>query len=190
MSSGWPPPNAAHQGNTGQLWPAGAPAPAPAPRRWGLVAVVVAVNVASIAVAAAIAYAVGRDSAPVKSGPSSTVAASPNISEQDAAAAKDKVCHAIDAGERGNTGQGGVVNNGELNLPLIVRTLNTIVAVQNSLSPAVPTDVSDAAKKYVAAETDLTTAALGHASIDQLIQLTNTGNTALYAVLDTCGIAH
>ena len=190
MSSGWSPPNAAHQGNTGQLWPAGAPAPAPAPRRWGLVAVVVAVNVASIAAAAAIAYSVGRDSAPVKSGAPSTVAASPNVSEADAAAAKDKVCHAVDAGERGAPGQGGVVVNGDLNMPFVVRKLNTIVAVQNSLSPAVPTDVSEAAKKYLATATDLTTAALGHASIDQLTQLTNTGNTALYAVLDTCGIAH
>lgn len=190
MNSGWLPPNAAHQGNTGQLWPTGAPAPASQPRRWGLVAVVVAVNVVSIATAAAIAYAVGRDSAPVKSAPPAAVSASPSVSDADAAAAKDKVCHAIDAGERGAPGQGGAVVNGDLNLPFVLRKLNTIVAVQNSLSPAVPSDVSDAAKKYVATATDLTTAALAHAPIDQVTQLTNSGNTALYALLDTCGIAH
>lgn len=187
----WSPPNAAHQSNAGQLWAGGAPPPAaPPPRRWGLVAVLVAVNVGSIAAAASIAYAVGRDSAPVKSESPSTVAASPGVSEADAAAAKEKVCHAIDAGERGAPGQGGIVANGELNVPFVLRKMNTIVAVQNSLSSAVPTDVSDAAKKYVATATDLTTAALAHAPGDQLAQLNNTGNDALYAALDTCGIAH
>lgn len=188
MNSGWPPPNAAHQGNTGQLWPTGAPAPASAPRRWGLVAVVVAVNVASIAVAAAIAYAAGRDSAPVRSGSPSTVAASPSVSDAEAAAAKDKVCHAIDAGVRGTAGQGGAVVNGELNLPFIVKKLNAVVSVTNSLSPAVPSDVSAAANKFVAAATDLTTAALAHAPVDQLNELTKSSNDAVDAVFDTCGL--
>ncbi|SIN15275.1 Uncharacterised protein [Mycobacteroides abscessus subsp. abscessus] len=188
MSSGWSPPNAAHQGNTGQLWPAGAPAPASAPRRWGLVAVVVAVNVASIAAVAAIAYAAGRDSAQVKSGAPSTVSAGPTVSDADVAAAKDKVCHAVDAGQRGSADQGGVVVNGDLNIPFVVRKLNTIVAVQNSLSPAVPSDVSDAAKKYIATATDLTTAALAHAPVDQLVELTKTGNAAVGALFDACGL--
>jgi len=152
--------------------------------------VLVAVNIGSVAAAAGIAYAVGRDSAPVKSESPSTVATSPGASQADATAAKEMVCHAIDAGERGNSGQGGVVINGELNIPLILRTLNTIVAVNNSLSDSVPSDVSDAARKYVATNTDLTTAALAHAPVDQLVQLTKTSNDALGAALDACGLPH
>ncbi|WP_162563635.1 hypothetical protein [Mycolicibacterium mucogenicum] len=150
--------------------------------------VVVAVNVVSIAAAAAIAYAVGRDSAPAKSAPPATVSASPNVSDTDSAAAKDKVCQAINAGVRGTAGQGGAVVNGDLNIPFILRKLNTIVAVQNSLSPAVPSDVSDAAKKYVATATDLTTAALAHTPVDQLNELTKSSNASVDAALDACGL--
>ena len=78
--------------------------------------------------------------------------------------------------------------NGDLNIPFVVRKLNTIVAVQNSLSPAVPSDVSDAAKKYIATATDLTTAALAHAPVDQLVELTKTGNAAVGALFDACGL--
>lgn len=187
----WSPPNAAHQSNAGQLWAGGAPPPAaPPPRRWGLVAVLVAVNIGSVAAAAGIAYAVGRDSAAVKSESPSTIAASPSVSEADATAAKEKVCHAVDAGVRGTTGQGGAVVNGDLNLPFIVKKLNTIVSVTNSLSSATPSDVSEAAKKFVAAATDLTTAALAHAPVDQLNELTKSSNDAVDAVLETCGLPH
>ena len=87
-------------------------------------------------------------------------------------------------GSAGYRGQGGMVTNGDLNIPVVLRKMNTIVAVNDSLSPAVPTDVSDAAKKYVATATDLTTAALAHAPVDQLVQLTKTGNSAV----DACTI--
>jgi hypothetical protein len=189
---GWSPPSAPYQGNAGPPWSGGPATPIPPQRRrWGLAAMLVALNVGSIAAAATIAYAIGRDSGPVKSDPQTTVAASPpDVSASDAAAAKDKVCHAVDAGQRGIAADGGVVTNGELNIPTVVRNLNTVVAVSTSLSPAVPTDVSDAAQKYVASTIDLTTAALAHAPVDQLVQLTKTGNTAVDALLDTCGLPH
>jgi hypothetical protein len=191
-NSGWSPPSAPHQGNAGPPWASGPATPIhPQRRRWGLlVAMLVAVNVGSIAATAAIAYAVGRDSGPVRSDSPSTATASPGVSASYAAAAKDKVCHAVDAGQRGIAADGGVVTNGELNIPTVVRNLNTVVAVSTSLSPAVPTDVSDAAQNYVASTIDLTTAALAHAPVDQLVQLTKTGNTAVDALLDICGLPH
>jgi hypothetical protein len=192
MNSGWSPPSAPYQGHAGPP-SAGAPAPTPIPaqrRRWGLAAVLIAVNIGAIAAAAAVAYAIGRDSMPVHGDSPSTAAASPGVSTADAAAAKDKVCHAVDAGQRGIAADGGVVTNGELNIPTVVRNLNTVVAVSTSLTPAVPTDVSDAAQKYVASTIDLTTAALAHVPVDQLVQLTKTGNTAVDALLDTCGLPH
>jgi hypothetical protein len=189
---GWSPPSAPYQGNAGPPW-AGAPTPTPTPpqrRRWGLVAVLIAVNIGSIAAAATIAYGIGRDSAPVQADLPSTVAASPKVSASDAAAAKDKVCRAVDAGVRGTAGEGGAVVNGDLNVPFIIRKLNTIVSVSNSLSPAVPSNVSEAAKKFVETATDLTTAALADAPVDQINDLTKSSNDAVDAVLDTCGLAH
>ena len=104
------------------------------------------------------------------------------MSAADAAAAKEKVCHAIDAGQRGIGDMGGIVTNGDLNIPVVLRKMNTIMAVNDSLSPAVPADVSDAAKQYAATATDLTTAALAHAPVDQLVELTKTGNSAVDAL--------
>ena len=67
---GWSPPSAPHQGNAGPPWAGGPALPIPPQRRrWGLAAILVAVNVGSIAAAATIAYAVGRDSVPVRSDP-------------------------------------------------------------------------------------------------------------------------
>jgi hypothetical protein len=190
---GWSPPSALHQGNAGPPWSGGPPATPipPQRRRWGVAAMLVALNIGSIAAAATIAYAIGRDSGSVKSDPQTTVAASsPDVSASDAAAAKEKVCHAIDAGQRGIGDMGGIVTNGDLNIPVVLRKMNTIMAVNDSLSPAVPADVSDAAKKYVATATDLTTAALAHAPVDQLVDLAKTGNIAVDAFYDACGLPH
>jgi hypothetical protein len=190
---GWSPPSAPHQGNAGPPW-AGGPATAipPQRRRWRLAAVLVALNMGSVAAAATIAFAIGRDSGPVTSDPPtpSAAAASPGVSPADAAAAKEKVCHAIDAGQRGIGDMGGIVTNGDLNIPVVLRKINTIMAVNDSLSPAVPAAVSDAAKQYAATATDLTTAALAHAPFDQLVQLTDNGNDALHTLLDACGLPH
>ena len=189
---GWSTPSAPYQGNAGPPWAGGPATPIPPQRRrWGLlVAMLVAVNIGSVAAAATIAYAVGRDSGPVRSDSPSTAPASPGVSAADAAAAKEKVCHAIDAGQRGIGDMGGIVTNGDLNIPVVLRKMNTIMAVNDSLSPAVPADVSDAAKQYAATATDLTTAALAHAPVDQLVELAKTGNSAVDALYDACGLPH
>ena len=188
---GWSPPSAPYQGNAGPPWAGGPATPIlPQRRRWGLAAVLIVVNISSIAAAAAVAYAIGRDSVPVRADSPSTAAASPGVSAADAAAAKDKVCHAVDAGQPGIAADGGVVTNGDLNVPTVLRKLNTVMAVNNSLSAAVPSEVSDAAQKYLASSINLTTAALAHAPVDQLVELTKTGNAAVDALFDTCGLPH
>lgn len=78
--------------------------------------------------------------------------------------------------------------NGELNVPLVLRKVNSVVAVQNALTPAVPESLKAAVEKYVETSMDLTTAALGDTPIDELRQLTEVGNEATYALADECGV--
>ncbi|MCV7207006.1 hypothetical protein H7J71_33880 [Mycolicibacterium peregrinum] len=89
---------------------------------------------------------------------------------------------------RGQEGQGGIVMNGEPNIPLILRTINSVVAVQNTTSPAIPESLMTAVQKYVETSTNLTTAALGKTPIDELTRLTEANNGATYALADACGV--
>ncbi|WP_131816225.1 hypothetical protein [Mycolicibacterium porcinum] len=148
----------------------------------------------AIAATAAITYALSRgsDSAPtppaepVLTGPSANSA--PTYSQSEQAAAKAQLCHVFEVSVRGQEGQGGIVMNGEPNIPLILRTVNSVVAVQNTTSPAIPESLKTAAQKYVETSTDLTTAALGKTSIDELTRLTEANNNATYALADECGV--
>lgn len=173
--------------------PAGGVEPPPA-RRWRLIGMVGALLVVAIAATAAITYALSRgsDSAPtppaepVLTGPSANSA--PTYSQSEQAAAKAQLCHVFEVSVRGQEGQGGIVMNGEPNIPLILRTVNSVVAVQNTTSPAIPESLKTAAQKYVETSTDLTTAALGKTSIDELTRLTEANNNATYALADECGV--
>lgn len=159
------------------------------PRLWPIIAAFSVIVVAAIAITALVTAAIVKSSA-AQTTAVQTAPAGPQYSAAEQDSAKQNVCHAFDAGERGSVGQGGVVVNGDLNVPIVLRKLNTIVVVQNSLSPATPSDVSDAAKKYLATATALTTAALANAPVDELIQLTKTGNDAMDALVDVCGLPH
>jgi hypothetical protein len=143
--------------------------------------------IAVIAATAAVTYAVARNTnAPNATAPTAT----PAFSAADQAAAKQQLCHVFDVSVRGKEGQGGVVNNGELNVPLVLRKVNSVLAVQNALTPATPPEVAAAARKYVDTSMELTTAAMSNASIDELTRLTNNGNDATYAFADLCGLPH
>jgi hypothetical protein len=170
-----------------------APHPRP-PRRGGralLVAGVSAVVLAAMAGTAAVTYAVAHNTTTGPgSAPSPAPTAQPQYSAADQAAAKQQVCQAFEASARGEQGQGGVRVNGDLNVPLVLRTLNSVVAVQNALLPATPPDVAAAAKKYMQTSVDLTTAAMGNAPIDEVTRLNDVGNTATYAFADVCGLPH
>ena len=76
-------------------------------------------------------------------------------------------------------GQGGMVNNGELNVPLALRAINSVVAVQNALVPATPAEVTAAAKKYISSSLDLTTAAMRNVSIEEGNRLNKIAMTLL-----------
>lgn len=183
--------------------PPGAPQPAswgPPPRQggapplqaqtrraiWPLIVGVLVLVVAAVVSTAAVTYAVTRPSnGPLNaSGPQET-----QHSPTEQADAKDRVCRVFEDSVRGKEGQGGVVVNGELNIPLVLRKINGVVAVQNALTPATPSEISDAAEKYIENSLELTTAATkGDTPIDELVRLTKTGNTATYALADLCGI--
>lgn len=115
-------------------------------------------------------------------------APTPTYSQAEQAAAKEKLCHVFEVSVRGQEGQGGVVVNGEPNIGLILRTVNSVVAVQNKTNPAVPESLKAAVQKYVETSTDLTTAALGKTPIDELTRLTEVNNEATYVLADECGV--
>jgi hypothetical protein len=72
----------------------------------------------------------------------------------------------------------------------MIRNMNSVAAVQNALVPATPPEVAAAAKKYIDAALDLTTAAAGSASVDEGNRLNDISNNAIDAFADVCGLPH
>jgi hypothetical protein len=182
----YPPPPAAMPPQSGPPVPPVAPPPRP-PRRlpWLLIGGAVVVLIAVIAATAAVTYAVARNTnAPNATAPPAT----PAFSEADQAAAKQTVCQVFDVSVRGQQDQGGVRLNGQPNLPLMLRSLNSVVAVQNALIPAVPQDVATAARRYIDANLKLTTAATGITPIEDVNRLNAAANDATFAFADACGL--
>jgi hypothetical protein len=159
---------------------------------WLLIGGAVVVLIAVIAATAAITFAIARNTnAPSATPPNaSQTPATPQPSSADQAAAKQQLCHVFDVSVRGKEGQGGVIVDGNLNVPLVLRKVNSVLAVQNALTPAAPPEVAAAAKKYIDTSMDLTTAAMSNAAIDELTRLTKSGNDATYAFADECGLPH
>ena len=180
--------------------PAGPPippvAPPPRPPRrgipWLLVGGAVVLLIAAIAATAAITYAVARNTnAPnATPPPAAPTAQAPQFSTAEQNAAKQQLCQVFDISTQGQQGQGGVRINGEANLPLMLRSLNSAVAVQNALMPATPGDVAEAARNYVDARLQLTTAATGTTDIQEVNRLNGAANEATYALADVCGLPH
>jgi hypothetical protein len=166
------------------------PAPPPprgaGPRLWPIIAAFSVLVAAAIAITAVITAAIVKTSPQPAAPPPAP--STPQYSAAEQASAKQNVCQAFDAGERGSTG--AVVISGDLNLPTVLRMVNAHVAVDNALSPAAPTDVSDAAHKYLTTSTDLTTAALANKPVDMLNDLTKTNNSAIDSFAGVCGLPH
>jgi hypothetical protein len=166
-------------------------APPPRPPRhlpWLFIGGAVVLLIAVIAATAAVTYAVARNADAPKASP--TTQAPTQFSEADQAAAKQSVCEVFDAATKGQQGQGGVRINGDANLPLMLRSLNSVVAVQNALTPATPREVVDAAHQYEDANLRLTTAATGTTPIAEVNRLNAVANTATFAFADACGLPH
>lgn len=148
---------------------------------------------AVIAVIAAITYGFVRNCNQEPSAPHATVPISqqPEVSNSDSAGAKEELCRFFDIAVRGRSGQGGVrLVSGDLNVPVVLRDLNSAVAVQNALSAAIPPEVAAAARRYIRTVLDLTTAATGTASVDEMNRLTIANNIATDAFDDACGLPH
>lgn len=164
-------------------------------RFWGAMLTLIVVAATSAA-AGAITYSVLNDdthppanSTPPSRGGASSPTTTAQFSVGEIAAAKDGLCRGFDLSVRGQEGQGGVrVAGGDVNLPMVLRALNSVSAVQNSLTPAVPADVSAAARGYMKATLDQTTAAMGNSSTSEVNRLTDVRNDAIFALIDACGL--
>jgi hypothetical protein len=143
-----------------------------------------------IAATAAVTYAVARNTNATNATAPTETPGALQFSTADQAAAKQQLCHIFDVGVRGRTGTGGMRQNGQLNVPLVLRTVNSAVAVENSVIPAVPEDAAKAARRYVDATLEATTAASGDPSDDEVNHLIDVANDAAYALADVCGLPH
>ena len=178
--------------------PAGPPPVAPPPRPprrgfpWLLVGGAVVLLIAAIAATAAITYAVARNTnAPSATPPPAPTVQEPQFSAAEQNAAKDQVCHVFDVATRGTISEGSVQTNGQPNVPVVLRAMNSAVAVQNALKPAAPPDVAAAAQRFVDVSLELTTAATGSTTPgEELVRLNQATNDATYALADVCGLPH
>jgi hypothetical protein len=180
------PPPAGYQGGSPVYPPPVAPHTAPrlfGNMRWWAAIVVVALIAAGVA--SGITYFVTRSASTEKVAP-----AAPGFSAAQISAAQTTLCHIFDVSVRGQAGQGGLVNNGQLNIPLMVRTLNSVVAVNNAIAPATPPNIADAARAYVQAALDATTAATGNTAIDEGNRLNDIANQRIDQLADACGLPH
>ena len=191
-----PPPPAAPT-----LPPVGVPGPVgfqpPRPRRapWLLMGLALLVTVVvSAAVGSTVTYLAmrgdhGASPAAQPPSPAPTPApAGPQFSPADAAAAKDHLCQVFDVSVRGQEGKGGFRVEGNPNIPMLLRALNSTSAVQNALVPAVPPDVAAAARKYISTTLEVTTAAMGNTPINEVNRLTDVDADAINAMVDACGL--
>lgn len=190
-----PPPPMTQPGppQAGPPLPPGAPQHQPRPPRrrgpWLLVVAAVLVLIAAVAATAAITYAVARDTTAPTADPSQPITPqAPQYTAAEQAAAKQSICNVFDVSARGQRGQGGMRINGDVNLQLVVRTVNSIIAVENALTPAVPEEITSVARRYVDTSLAVTTAATGNTPIEDVNRLTDVSNEATYAFADACGL--
>jgi hypothetical protein len=162
----------------------------PPRRRWGRVATASALGLSALAATAAITYAVTVQSSTTAPAPRTITPQPPTYTAAQQAAAKDRVCNIFDVSTRGADHQGGVRANGLVNVPVVLRTLDSVVAIQAALVPATPADVATAARRYVSTELDLITAAMGTTPADEGDRLNDVANTAVVGMETACGLGH
>lgn len=182
----------------GPQWPAPVqPVPPPVSPRRPISLGKISLALLSAAVAAAVGsgttllwVAHEKQSAPTASvtpTPQSATA-TPQFSPEQINDAKAHLCQTFDISVRGQQGQGGYRVEGKVNVPMALRTVNSALAVQVALVPAVPADVANAARTYVKATLDTTTAAMGNTPTSELNRLTDVDSEAITALLDVCGL--
>lgn len=161
---------------------------------WAALGLLLAVVVISAATGSIVTYAAIHNEARSAAEPSSAPSAltstptAPQFNAADTAAAKSHLCQVFDVSVRGQQGQGGMRVDGNLNVPIVLRSVNSALAVQTALVPAVPAEVASAARNYVQSTLDLTTAAMGNTSTAEGNRLNDVSNDATNALLDACGL--
>lgn len=191
---------------TPPVWPGSAPPASagvtrpPARRpRYGLwiaggtaVLTIAAAATGAAATGAAATYVLAvKDPAPSSSAVSSSSTPTPTRASQsapaDAAQAKENLCQQF-KGSAGQKGQGGFRVDGNLNIPVTLQAVTSVVAVEHSLVSSVPAGLATAAQKYISSTLNTVTAAMGTTSIDEINQLTQVSNAAAADLSDVCGL--
>jgi hypothetical protein len=137
--------------------------------------------VATIGLTAATTYALTRSHDANPGGAAATLTA-----EQEGA--RRELCAVFDTATKNQKGKGGVVANGILNVPVVLRDVNRAVALRDTLSPAVPADLAAATRTFITATLDLSTAATAGEPVPVLKTLTAETNSGANAVADLCGL--
>ncbi len=150
------------------------------------VAIVLAAGTGSMVTFAAIHNNTPAQSSPTRAATPSAPPA-PQFSAAAAVAAKQNLCHIVDLSV-GQKSEGGFRVQGNLNVPVTLKAVNSVLAVQNALVPAVPPDVAVAARRYISTTLDVTTAAMGTVPASEINRLTDISNDAMYALVDACGL--
>jgi hypothetical protein len=110
------------------------------------------------------------------------------VNDSDAAAARQRLCEVFDTATKNQMSTGAIYVDGELNVPVALRSINSAVALENALSPAVPADVAAATRTYITRTLDQTTAATAGEPVERRNQLTTARNDAWYELAELCGI--
>ena len=142
--------------------------------------------IAVIIATAAITYAVVAGGKAAPEAMETTGPEPQQYSAAEQAAAKQRICKVFNVSLRGQQGEGGLRLDGELNIPVMLRRVNSVVAVQNALTAATPSDVSEAATEYIDTSLEMTTAATGNVPVDEGNRLNDGANSAIFA--DVCGL--
>ena len=152
------------------------------PRNWRRWAGLAAALTATVALSATATYTLTRPA------PREESAVTAPVSDSDAAAARQRVCDVFDTATKNQMSTGAIYVDGELNVPVALRSINSAVALENALSPAVPADVAATARTYITRTLDWTTAATAGEPVERRNQLTTARNDAWYELADLCGI--
>lgn len=163
------------------------------PRRWPKIVAAAAAVLGLMAITATVTHQItqANDRSPATPSEGAAVesaAPSPTVTGDASAAADRHLCDTFQATTAGSKGQGGVVTNGDLNEPVVIRILGSVIAVQAATTAEVSGDVASAAATYTDSSLRLANAALADEPIEQLVALTEAGNAATDALATACGI--
>lgn len=181
---GWnPPPSGGAPGPVQQ----GAPRPPKMPKMWLWTLLTTVLMVVAIAATAAITYAITH-SATNASATAPAAPSAPTFTAAEQSDAKQSVCQAFDQSTAGQQAQGGVVVDGQPNVPVLLRKVTGAVSIIQALVPATPESVASPAHDYVAANLNLMNASLGQGTLDEIKKLTAATNDATGVLAEACGL--